>query len=45
MFDLNRVKVLKERILAGGEISKEEALSLWEAPLEEVANAAYEIRE
>lgn len=42
---MNRVKVLKERILAGGEISKEEALSLWEAPLEEVANTADEIRE
>ena len=36
---------LKERILDGGEISREEALQLFEEPVEEVARAADEIRE
>ena len=36
---------LKVRILAGGEISREEALQLFEEPVEEVARAADEIRE
>ena len=42
---MSLVNELKERILAGGEISREEALQLFEEPVEEVARAADEIRE
>ena len=42
---MSLVNELKERILAGGEISREEALQLFEEPVEEVAQAADEIRE
>lgn len=42
---MSLVNELKERILAGGEISREEALQLFEEPVEEVAKAADEIRE
>lgn len=35
---------LKEKVMAGGEITREEALSLMEAPLEELCLAADEIR-
>ena len=38
------VQELKEKALAGGKISLEEALMLAEAPLEELADAADEIR-
>ena len=34
---MSLVNELKERILAGGEISREEALQLFEEPVEEVA--------
>ena len=36
---MSLVNELKERILAGGEISREEALQLFEEPVEEVARA------
>lgn len=39
------VNELKKRILSGGEISRSEALQLFEEPLEDVAQAADEIRE
>ncbi len=39
------VQKLKEKVLSFGEISKKEALMLAEAPLEELAEAADEIRE
>ena len=42
---MNLVNELKERIIAGGEISREEALQLFEEPVEDVAQAADEIRE
>ena len=42
---MSLVNELKVRILAGGEISREEALQLFEEPVEEVARAADEIRE
>lgn len=38
------VEELKQKVLEGGEISREEALALGEAPLEELAEAAEEIR-
>lgn len=42
---MSLVNELKERIIAGGEISREEALQLFEEPVEDVAQAADEIRE
>ena len=42
---MSLVNELKVRILAGGEISRAEALQLFEEPVEEVARAADEIRE
>jgi len=39
------VTELKNRILEGGEITREEAIALFEAPLEELCEAANEIRE
>lgn len=39
------VQELKEKVLKSGEISREEALRLVEAPLEELTDAAQEIRE
>lgn len=41
---MTRTEELKNRILSGGQISKEEALSLYEVPLEELCEAANEIR-
>lgn len=38
------IEELKSRILSGGQIGREEALSLYEAPLEELCSAADEIR-
>ena len=35
---------LKEKVLFGGQITREEALSLYGAPLEELCEAANEIR-
>ena len=39
------VEELKEKILQGGQISREEALSLIDAPLEELCTAANQLRE
>lgn len=39
------VEELKEKVLAGGEVTREEALELVEAPLEELAQAADQLRE
>ena len=36
---------LKEKVKKGGQITKEEALALYRAPLEELCRAADEIRE
>lgn len=41
---MNRIKELKKKILDGGQIGREEALLLAEAPLEELTAAADEIR-
>ena len=38
------VKELKEKVLGGEQITKEEAMRLYEEPLEEVCTAADEIR-
>lgn len=38
------VNMLKERILSGGQIGREEALQLWEANIQELCEAADEIR-
>ena len=38
------IRKLKEKVLAGGQVSKEEALQLVDAPLEELTQAADEIR-
>lgn len=42
---MNQIQELKSRILSGGQIEKDEALSLYEAPLDELCAAANEIRE
>ena len=42
---MSLVNELKERIIAGGEINREEALQLFEEPVEDVAQAADKIRE
>lgn len=42
---MNQINELKSRILSGGQINKAEALSLYDAPLEELCAAANEIRE
>lgn len=42
---MSLVNELKERIIAGGEISREGALQLFKEPVEDVAQAADEIRE
>lgn len=39
------VQRIKERILAGGRLSREEALMLFDAPLEELSQAAQDVRE
>ena len=39
------VEELKKKVLAGGEVTREEALELTEAPLEELAQAADQLRE
>ena len=39
------VEELKEKVLAGGEVTREEALELVEAPLKELAQAADQLRE
>ncbi len=41
---MSQVEKLKNRILSGGQITKEEALSLYDAPLTELCEAANEIR-
>lgn len=41
---MNQINQLKSRILAGGQIDRAEALSLYDAPLEELCAAADEIR-
>jgi len=41
---MSQVEKLKTRILSGGQINKEEALSLYDAPLTELCEAANEIR-
>ncbi len=41
---MSDVQRLKEKVLSGGEIAKEEALTLYEAPLESLCKAADEIR-
>lgn len=42
---MSQIQELKSRILSGGQIEKDEALSLYEAPLDELCAAANEIRE
>lgn len=42
---MNLVNELKEKIISGGSVTKEEALHLLEAPIDELAAAANEIRE
>ncbi|MBP9999960.1 MAG: biotin synthase BioB [Clostridiales bacterium] len=41
---MSKISELKEKVLAGGEITREEALTLIDAPLEELCAAADEIR-
>lgn len=41
---MSDVQRLKEKVLSGGEIAKEEALTLYDAPLESLCKAADEIR-
>lgn len=41
---MNKIDELKAKILAGGQINREEAISLIDAPLEELCQAADEIR-
>lgn len=38
------VKKLKKKVLRGGEISRQEAIALWKAPIQELTQAANEIR-
>lgn len=42
---ISMVRELKEKVLQGYEVPAEEAMALWEAPLEELSEAANEIRE
>jgi biotin synthase len=42
---MSNIKVLKEKVLAGQDITKEEAMTLVNAPLQELAESANEIRE
>lgn len=42
---MSLVEKLKDNVLAGGEVSREEALELLKAPLEELAQAADELRQ
>lgn len=41
---MQTIKGLKEKVLHGGAITREEAIALYEAPLEELCQAADEIR-
>lgn len=41
---MNLIDNLKEKVLSGGEITKEEAIKLYQEPLEELTRAADEIR-
>lgn len=41
---MNKIEEYKQKILAGGQIGKEEALALYEEPLEELCQAADELR-
>lgn len=42
---MNLVEKLKSKVLAGGEVTREEALELMDAPLEELSQAADQLRE
>lgn len=42
---MNLVDKLKSKVLAGGEVTREEALGLMDAPLEELSQAADQLRE
>ena len=41
---MNQIESLKKLILAGGQLNREQALSLYDAPLEDLCTAANEIR-
>ena len=42
---MNFVEQLKNKVLGGGEVTREEALGLMDTPLEELSQAADQLRE